>query len=133
MLRLICLTNTIDIVQFITCLAERREYSTGRVKSQAANLTELALPAMLLRQMIFMAILAFVSNSTTLRSTEGRAMHQETWSPLVEPALGSDGHLTFTIAGETSNAFVRWFATRLQETGAQHLRGIYPEHVRMRG
>jgi ribulose-5-phosphate 4-epimerase/fuculose-1-phosphate aldolase len=71
---------------------------------------------MLLPQLIYMAILAFALINNTFRSIEGRAMHQETWSPLVEPTLGSDEHLSFTIAGETSNAFVRWFASRLQET-----------------
>jgi ribulose-5-phosphate 4-epimerase/fuculose-1-phosphate aldolase len=43
-------------------------------------------------------------------------MHQETWTPLMEPALGSDERLSFTTAGETSNSFVAWYARRLEET-----------------
>ena len=46
-------------------------------------------------------------------------MHQETWTPLMEPALGSGEQLSFTTAGETSNSFVAWYATRLQETLAR--------------
>jgi ribulose-5-phosphate 4-epimerase/fuculose-1-phosphate aldolase len=46
-------------------------------------------------------------------------MHQETWTPLMEPAIGSHEQLSFTTAGETSNAFVAWYATRLQETLAR--------------
>jgi ribulose-5-phosphate 4-epimerase/fuculose-1-phosphate aldolase len=43
-------------------------------------------------------------------------MHQETWTPLLEPAIGSNEQLSFTTAGETSNSFVAWYATRLQAT-----------------
>ena len=46
-------------------------------------------------------------------------MHQETWSPLVEPAIGSAERLSFTTAGDTTNQFVLWFANRLQETLAR--------------
>lgn len=46
-------------------------------------------------------------------------MHQETWSPLVEPAIGSAERLSFTTAGDTTNPFVLWFARRLQETLAR--------------
>ena len=43
-------------------------------------------------------------------------MHQETWTPLAEPLLGSDERLSFTIAGDSTNPFVQWFAQRLQVT-----------------
>src|SRR5690349_11640898 len=43
-------------------------------------------------------------------------MHQETWTPLMEPAIGSNEQLSFTTAGESSNSFVAWYATRLQAT-----------------
>jgi ribulose-5-phosphate 4-epimerase/fuculose-1-phosphate aldolase len=43
-------------------------------------------------------------------------MYQETWTPLLEPATGSNEQLSFTTAGDSSNAFVAWYATRLQET-----------------
>jgi ribulose-5-phosphate 4-epimerase/fuculose-1-phosphate aldolase len=46
-------------------------------------------------------------------------MHQETWTPLMEPVIGSDEQLSFTTAGGSSNSFVAWYATRLQETLAQ--------------
>src|SRR5262249_52363867 len=46
-------------------------------------------------------------------------MHQETWTPLLEPAIGSSEQLSFTTAGDSSNAFVAWYATRLQETLAR--------------
>ena len=46
-------------------------------------------------------------------------MHQETWTPLLEPTTGSDERLSFTTAGETSNPFVTWFAERLQATLAR--------------
>ena len=46
-------------------------------------------------------------------------MHQETWSPLAEPAIGSAERLSFATAGDTSNTFVRWFARRLEETLAR--------------
>jgi ribulose-5-phosphate 4-epimerase/fuculose-1-phosphate aldolase len=37
----------------------------------------------------------------------------------MEPAIGSTEQLSFTTAGETSNSFVAWYATRLQETLAR--------------
>jgi hypothetical protein len=46
-------------------------------------------------------------------------MHQETWTPLLEPTTGSDERLSFTTAGETSNPFVTWFTERLQATLAR--------------
>ena len=46
-------------------------------------------------------------------------MHQETWTPLLEPATGSAERLSFTTAGETTNPFVIWYAERLQETLAR--------------
>jgi ribulose-5-phosphate 4-epimerase/fuculose-1-phosphate aldolase len=46
-------------------------------------------------------------------------MHQETWSPLAEPALGSDERLSFTTAGDTTAPFVHWFASQLQAVLAQ--------------
>jgi hypothetical protein len=46
-------------------------------------------------------------------------MHQEIWTPLAEPALGSDERLSFTTAGETSSSFVAWYARRLEETLAR--------------
>ena len=42
-------------------------------------------------------------------------MYQETWTPLLEPATGSSEQLSFTTAGDSNNAFVAWYATRLQE------------------
>jgi ribulose-5-phosphate 4-epimerase/fuculose-1-phosphate aldolase len=46
-------------------------------------------------------------------------MYQESWTPLLEPAIGSGEQLSFTTAGDSSNAFVAWYATRLQETLAR--------------
>jgi hypothetical protein len=46
-------------------------------------------------------------------------MYQESWTPLLEPAIGSSEQLSFTTAGDSSNAFVAWYATRLQETLAR--------------
>ena len=46
-------------------------------------------------------------------------MYQESWTPLLEPATGSSEQLSFTTAGDSSNAFVAWYATRLQETLAR--------------
>jgi hypothetical protein len=46
-------------------------------------------------------------------------MHQETWTPLMEPTTGSDERLSFATAGETSDPFVIWYAERLQETLAR--------------
>ena len=46
-------------------------------------------------------------------------MHQETWTPLLEPATGSAERLSFTTAGETTNPFVIWYAERLQQTLAR--------------
>ena len=46
-------------------------------------------------------------------------MHQETWTPLMEPTTGSDERLSFATAGETSDSFVIWYAERLQETLAR--------------
>jgi hypothetical protein len=46
-------------------------------------------------------------------------MHQETWTPLMEPTTGSDERLSFTTAGETTDPFVIWYAERLQETLAR--------------
>lgn len=43
-------------------------------------------------------------------------MHQETWSPLLEPSLDAHERLSFTTAGDTTNQFVRWYAQRLQAT-----------------
>ena len=41
-------------------------------------------------------------------------MHQETWSPLVEPAPDSAEQLSFTTTGDTTNPFVLWFASQLR-------------------
>jgi hypothetical protein len=41
-------------------------------------------------------------------------MPQETSSSLVGPTLDLDERLTFTTAGETSSAFVNWYAERLR-------------------
>ena len=46
-------------------------------------------------------------------------MHQETWSPLAEPTLGSDERLSFTTAGDATAPFLHWFATQLQAVLAQ--------------
>jgi len=43
-------------------------------------------------------------------------MYQESWTPLLEPTLGSGEQLSFTIAGASDNAFVAWYAARLQAT-----------------
>lgn len=43
-------------------------------------------------------------------------MHQETWTPLMGPAIGLDERLNFTIAGETQSALVTWYAERLRDT-----------------
>lgn len=43
-------------------------------------------------------------------------MHQETWSQIAEPPTGSAERLSFTVAGETSSDFVRWYARQLQIT-----------------
>ena len=45
-------------------------------------------------------------------------MYSETWTPLLEPTLGSE-QLSFTTAGDSKNPFVAWYATRLQETLAR--------------
>src|SRR4051794_22203654 len=46
-------------------------------------------------------------------------MCTETWTPLLEPAIGFNERLSFTIAGDASNSFVAWYAARLQETLAR--------------
>jgi ribulose-5-phosphate 4-epimerase/fuculose-1-phosphate aldolase len=46
-------------------------------------------------------------------------MYSETWTPLLEPTLGSGEQLSFTTAGDSKNPFVAWYATRLQETLAR--------------
>jgi ribulose-5-phosphate 4-epimerase/fuculose-1-phosphate aldolase len=50
-------------------------------------------------------------------------MQQESSSSLVEPTLDLDERLTFTTAGETSSAFVNWYAQRLRDlmTGQGHI------------
>jgi ribulose-5-phosphate 4-epimerase/fuculose-1-phosphate aldolase len=46
-------------------------------------------------------------------------MYPETWTPLLEPAIGFNERLSFTTVGDASNPFVAWYATRLQETLAR--------------
>src|SRR4051794_37231506 len=46
-------------------------------------------------------------------------MCTETWTPLLEPAIGFNERLSFTIAGDASNPFVAWYAARLQEALAR--------------
>jgi ribulose-5-phosphate 4-epimerase/fuculose-1-phosphate aldolase len=46
-------------------------------------------------------------------------MYPETWSPLLEPTLGSAEQLSFTVAGDSGSAFLAWYATRLQATLAR--------------
>ncbi len=57
-------------------------------------------------------------------------MHQETWSPMVEPALGSAEQLSFTTTGDTTNPFLLWFASQLRATleqlGHSHRAGAEP-------
>jgi class II aldolase/adducin N-terminal domain-containing protein len=50
-------------------------------------------------------------------------MQQESSSSLVGPTLDLDERLTFTTAGETSSAFVNWYAQRLRDlmTGQGHI------------
>jgi hypothetical protein len=50
-------------------------------------------------------------------------MQQESASSLVGPTLDLDERLTFTTAGETSSAFVNWYAERLRDvmTGQGHI------------
>lgn len=43
-------------------------------------------------------------------------MHQKSWAQSLGPSPELDEELTFTIAGETSSPFVRWYAERLQDT-----------------
>src|SRR5436853_62320 len=47
------------------------------------------------------------------------AMYQEAWISSLESPLDVDERLTFTTAGETSSALVRWYAERLQDTLAR--------------
>ena len=42
-------------------------------------------------------------------------MQQESLSSLAGPTLDFDERLTFTTAGETSSAFVNWYADRLRD------------------
>src|SRR5262249_60457489 len=49
----------------------------------------------------------------------GRACHKEPCPPRVDPATGPSEQLTSPPAGDSSNAFVAWYATRLQETLAR--------------
>ena len=57
-------------------------------------------------------------------------MHQETWSPLVEPAPDSAEQLSFTTTGDTTNPFLLWFASQLRATleqlGHSHRAGAEP-------
>lgn len=46
-------------------------------------------------------------------------MYQEAWISSLESPLDVDERLTFTTAGETSSALVRWYAERLQDTLAR--------------
>ncbi|HMO57831.1 MAG TPA: class II aldolase/adducin family protein [Roseiflexaceae bacterium] len=41
-------------------------------------------------------------------------MHQDTWTPLMGPTLGTDEQLNFTIAGDANTPFLSWFVGGLQ-------------------
>ncbi|HEX9370071.1 MAG TPA: class II aldolase/adducin family protein, partial [Roseiflexaceae bacterium] len=47
-------------------------------------------------------------------------MSDESWTALMEPMIGSEERLSFTIAGETSSGLMTWYVTHLRDTLSHH-------------